>query len=150
MAELEAKIRTLEVFESLNLEDQEQRIQNPENSNSNDYNLSDYELDNEFDFDFREDSDREEDNLEENHMERVVFDNILEYNTPKPYHSSFTYGTTAQLTQYSTLKALQIELLSPLIPKSSGYHTPNLSTPEALTSSLSGFPQQPILVKRKK
>lgn len=99
MAKLEAEIRTLEAFQSSSLDNQEQKIQNLEDNDSDDYNLSDYELDNEFDFDFGEDSEREEYNLEENHMERPVIDDNLEYNTPKPHHSSFKYGTTPRPVQ---------------------------------------------------
>lgn len=104
-----------------------------------DYNLLDYEFNNEFNFDFEENSKKEEDNLEENYIERPVFDNNLEYNTFKPHYSSFKYCITPKSTQYLTLEVSQIELLLPLTQKPSGYDIFNLSTLEALTPSLFRF-----------
>ncbi len=84
LAELEAEMATLEAFESLSLEEQEQRITNPEDSDSDDYNLSDFELDDEFDMDFGEDDEKEEDNINQNHPVfylivswRVIFLNLI-------------------------------------------------------------------------
>lgn len=57
-----------------------------------DYNLSNYELDNEFNFE--KNSNKEEDNLEENHIERSVLNDNLEYNILKPHHSFYKFGIT--------------------------------------------------------
>lgn len=147
LAELKAEMEALEVFESLSLEKQEQRIANPKDTDSDDYNLFDFELDDEFDMDFGEDDEKEEDDINQNHP---VLDDILEGNTPKPHHSSFKYGETPQPTQYSTPKPPEIEPLTPLIPKPSGYRTSNPPTPKPLTPLSTAFSQLPVSMKKRK
>lgn len=94
MAKLQTKMKVLEIFKFLILDNQEYRIQNFLNDDLDDYNLLDYKLDNEFNIDFGKDNDREGNNLEENHIKRLALNNNLKYNTPKPSHFLFKYNIT--------------------------------------------------------
>lgn len=74
----------------------------------NNYNLLDFNLNKKFDIDFGKNDEKEEDDINQNYL---VFDNILESNTFKHYHSSFKYGKISRLVQYSTPKSPKIETL---------------------------------------
>lgn len=116
MAKLEAIIKALEVFESLSLDYQKPRIQNLKFRDSHDYNLLDYELNNDFNFDFKKDTRKKKDNIEETHEKNLVVDDNLGFSTPKLYHFSFKYGFAPQLAEYSTLKKSKIEFLISFTP----------------------------------
>ena len=60
----------------------------------NNYNLLDYEWDNKFDFDFDINDKKDENTPKKNYVESIISDNIFEYNTLKPHHSSFKCGIT--------------------------------------------------------
>ena len=60
----------------------------------NDYNLLDYKLDNEFDFDFDTNDKKDENTPKKNHVESIISNNIFKCNIPKLHHSLFKCDTT--------------------------------------------------------